>query len=100
VGDGINPADIVMVEDFSRETLTGIIAHLEKSTQFEHLVYREAELDAIWSTTGFLLRSETDPARRQELTRLHQAALEAHDLVGARRPAEAAGVLREFLRSR
>ena len=31
---------------------------MEVSTDFEHLVYREAELDAIWSITGFFLANE------------------------------------------
>jgi len=31
---------------------------MEASTDFEHLVYREAELDAIWSITGFFLVNE------------------------------------------
>ena len=99
MGDGVNPSDIVTVTDFSPETLTDVIAHLEQSTQFEHLVYREAELDAIWSTSGFFLRYESDPRRREELTRLNQAALEAHDLIAARRPREAAEALRHFLSS-
>ena len=48
-----DPNHIVPVSDLSTETLQSIIALLEISTDFEHLVYREAELDAIWSITGF-----------------------------------------------
>ncbi len=44
----VDPADIVAVENFSPDTLRSVIAHLEVSTDFEHLVYREGELDAIW----------------------------------------------------
>ncbi len=50
----VNPAHIVSVKDFSPDTLRNVIAHLKASTSFEHLVYREAELDAIWTITGFL----------------------------------------------
>jgi len=72
-----DPWHIVSVSDFSRETLQRIVAHLEVSTQFEHLVYREAELDAIWSITGLFLKSERDSDQRDIVERLHKAAHEA-----------------------
>jgi hypothetical protein len=87
----------VAVTDFSPETLLEVIAHLEASTDFEHLVYREAELDAIWSLTGFSLSRARDPRQREPLARLHAIAHQAHDLVGQRRPREAAGLLRGLL---
>ncbi len=93
----VNPAHIVTVTDFSPETLSSIIEHLEQSTSFEHLVYREAELDAIWSATSFFLTQARDPTERATLSRLHQAAHQAHDLVGEGRAAEAAGILRALL---
>jgi hypothetical protein len=94
---GANPEHIVTVTDLSPETLRNLVAHLEVSTSFEHLVYREAELDAIWSITGFLLTSEGDPDRRDTLLRLHRVAHQAHDLVARSRPLDAAGVLRALL---
>ena len=93
----LNPAHIVVVTDFSPETLRNIAAHLEISTDFEHLVYREAELDAIWSITGFVLKYESNSDRRSVAIKLHPIAHMAHDLVADRRPAEAAAVLRSFL---
>ena len=95
----MNPSNIVAVEDFSKSTLSEIAAYLEKSTEFEHLVYREAELDAVWSITGFYLGSERHAPRREELERVHEAAHQAHDLVGARRPRDAAAVLRRLIQS-
>ncbi|MBI4475154.1 MAG: hypothetical protein HY646_20990 [Acidobacteria bacterium] len=92
-----NPGHIVEVGDFSTETLRRIIAHLEVSTEFEHMVYREAELDAIWSITGFFLLDEKDSNRRGPAERLRAAAHEAHDLVAEGRSREAARVLRTFL---
>jgi len=92
-----DPWHIVSVSDFSPETLQRIIAHLEVSTEFEHLVYREAELDAIWSITGFFLNSEKDSDQREIVERLHKAAHEAHDLVADGRAAEAATLLRGLL---
>jgi hypothetical protein len=94
---GLNPAHIVTVTDFSPDTLRRIIAHLEVSTDFDHLVYREAELDAIWSITGFILQNEPKLAARQAVAELHRIAHEAHDLVAARRPWEAAAILKSFL---
>ena len=91
----MNPAHIVAVQDFSAGTLRRIVAHLQASTDFEHLVYREAELDAIWSITGFALAG--NDSEREELLRLHQAAHQAHDLVAAKRPGEAAELLSRFL---
>ena len=92
----VNPAQIVTVRDFSPDTLRSIASHLEVSTDFEHLVYREAELDAVWSITGFFLAQRPDLEHLTAVSRLHEAALRAHDLVGEGRPREAAVVLRTF----
>jgi len=89
---------MVAVRDFSAETLSEVAAHLEASTDFEHLVYREAELDAIWSITGFFLEEHVGIAEREVVMRLHQGTHRAHDLVGLGRPREAAAVLRDLLR--
>jgi hypothetical protein len=92
-----DPGHIVTVSDFSPETLNRIIAHLEVSTEFEHMVYREAELDAIWSITGFFLGNAVDSAQRSLAERLHSAAHEAHDLVADGRAGDAAQLLRTAL---
>jgi hypothetical protein len=88
---------IVTVTDFSSETLRRIIAHLEVSTEFEHMVYREAELDAVWSITGFILKHAVDSDQRNLAERLHAVSHEAHDLVADGRAADAARLLRTFL---
>ena len=93
----VNPNDIVTVRDFSAETLKNIVEHLEVSTEFEHMVYREAELDAIWSITAFFLGSEPDSFERDAVMRLHDTAHEAHDLVAGNRPGDAARLLRPFV---
>src|SRR6266852_2684248 len=93
----VNPAHIVPVTNFSANTLWSIIAHMEVSTDFEHLVYREAELDAIWSITGFFLVNELKSNQLETVRRLHEGAHKAHDLVADRRPAEAAVILRGIL---
>jgi hypothetical protein len=93
----LNPSHIVSMTDCSPATLQNIIAHLEVSTDFEHLVYREAELDAIWSITGFFLRGAPASAERSYLELLHDSAHQAHDLVADRRPRDAAALLRRLL---
>ena len=92
-----DPAEVVAVKDYSPETLRRIIEHLEVSTEFEHMVYREAELDAIWSITGFFLSSKPDAQQREAAIRLHAGAHEAHDLVADGRAGDAATLLRKFL---
>ena len=74
-----------------------IIAHLEVSTDFEHMVYREAELDAIWSITGFFLNESGDSELCEAAERLRAAAHEAHDLVADGRAGDAARMLNQFL---
>lgn len=92
----MNPSHIVRVLDCSPSTVAGIVEQLEISQTFEHLVYREAELDAMWSLTDFLVRSETEPAARMAILELHRAVHRAHDLVGERRIPEAVESLRPF----
>jgi len=94
-----DPEHIVPVSDFSTETLESIIALLEASTEFEHMVYREAELDAVWSITGFFLVEGKNSACLKFVEQLHETAHEAHDLVAGGRAAEAATLLRNFLSS-
>jgi len=93
----VNPAHIVTVGDFSAELLQNLMAHLEASTDFEHLVYREAELDAVWSLTGFYLQNEADPTKRAAVEQLHVIAQRAHEMVADRRPELAADLLRSCL---
>lgn len=80
---------MVAVHDFSPETLRDVLAHLEVSTAFEHFIFREAELGAIWSLTGFAPGSA-------DVTRLREAVLQAHDQLGRKRPQEAIKSLEPF----
>jgi len=92
-----NPKHIVTVRDFSAATLRELIAALEASSEFEHLVYRESELDAVWSISGFALKDEPNAMRRDAIARVRDTAHIAHDLVADRRPREAADKLRNLL---
>jgi len=86
----------VAVADFSPDTLRGVVAHLEVSTAFEHFVFREAELGALWSLTGFALAGNPDPEEREAVMRLRHAVLQAYELLGRKRPLEAVRSLRPF----
>jgi hypothetical protein len=96
-GNPPNPGNVVPVADLSPATMSAVIAHLEVSTDFEHLVYRESELDAIWSISGFLLTYEPSRPDRAAIQRLHDNALVAHDLVAEGRAHEAAEILRSCI---
>jgi hypothetical protein len=96
VGEIVKPGNIVEVADFSPDTLRSVVAHFEVSTRFEHFVFREAELGALWSLTGFALGGRLDPAKREALTRLRQAVFQAYDLLGRKQPLEAIQRLQPF----
>lgn len=84
------------VADFSPDTLRNVVAHLEASTAFEHFVFREAELGALWSLTGFALAGKPALAKRDDVMRLRDAVLRAYDLLGRKRPLEAGQSLQPF----
>jgi len=100
VGEAVKPGvfagNIVAVADFSPETLRNVVAHFEVSTAFEHFVFREAELGAIWSLTDFALAGKLGQADRETVTRLRHAVLQAYELLGRKRPLEAVRSLRPF----
>jgi hypothetical protein len=96
VGEAITPGNIVVVADFSPDTIHSVVAHLEVSTAFEHFVFREAELGALWSLTGFALAGQLAPDKRQAVMRLRDGVLRAYDLLGRKRPLEAIQSLRPF----
>jgi hypothetical protein len=95
----MDPTRIVPIQDYTPATLRAVVAQLEGSTTVDHLVYRESELDALWT----LLDREVQMAQRngegedriEELQRLFAAAQDAHDLVAAEDPAAAARRLRQ-----
>lgn len=80
-------SDVFEIRDASAETLQTLCALLERSTEREHFVYREAELDDLWrylDTAIAGLRRET-AAETPELRRLialRAIVNDAHDAVG------------------
>ena len=89
MAEAIKPGHIVTVADLSPDTLRDVIAHLEVSTSFEHFIFREAELGAIWSLIDFALSGETDAAQREDLVQLRCATVQAYESLGKKRPVEA-----------
>ncbi|HYZ03284.1 MAG TPA: hypothetical protein VFA92_17445 [Candidatus Binatia bacterium] len=51
-----DPLDVVRVEELTPQTVSEVIDRLEASRDFDHLVYREAEVDALWSLADMAAR--------------------------------------------
>ena len=96
----MDPAHVVVVDDFSDDTLRNIAAHLDESTSFEHFIYRESELDEVCRLVELALegsRGRVDEPQRARWQAVFEAARDAHDLVAAEEPARAAARLRQIL---
>ena len=82
----MNADDIHLIEDYSSQTLRELIGRVDKSSTFEHMIYREAELDEVWR----LLDNDIVAAARQgwntrevqNLVALRALIVEAHDFIG------------------
>lgn len=93
-----NPAHIVPVEDFSDATIVNLIVQLEASHSFEHCIYREAELDAVWRLLDIaLVHVPAGAIAPPQIALLRDAVHTAHDLVADEQPAAAAASLRQAL---
>jgi hypothetical protein len=51
-----DPLDVVRVEALTPRTVEDVIDRLEASRDFDHLVYRESEVDALWSLADMAVR--------------------------------------------
>jgi hypothetical protein len=83
-----DPLDVVRVEGLSPETVEAVIDRIHASTDFDHLVYRESEVDALWSLADMAARRAEPGA--DTLVDLLWAA---HELIGEGRPSAAVGEL-------
>ena len=81
-----NPNHIVAVTDFSPETIRDVIAHMRLSATFEQLIFREAELNALWSLSAFALQQHSSADQRDRIRRFREALVESHNLLGEKRP--------------
>src|SRR5438552_1993758 len=91
---------VVPIQNYSSATVHAVLAYLEVSTS-AHLVYREAELDALWSMLDVAVRSAgergVNAEDQEELRSLFDAVTDAHNLVGDGDPAAAAARLRKVV---
>jgi hypothetical protein len=94
---------VVPLDDFGNGTLLLLLERLERSSTFQHYIYREAELDDVWRHVETALNAARKAGQNQEsiarLQKLLTAAMEAHDLVAAGSPHEAATRLRSGMQS-
>lgn len=106
------PQEDPAVDDLRPETIEGVAARLVDSFSFEELVYRECELDALWTLCDIALEMATLRSRGQHtgrweavpvddeanLVRLRSMFEQAHEFAVGARTHEAAEILREAAR--
>ncbi|MGF6673820.1 hypothetical protein [Paraburkholderia tuberum] len=82
----MNVDDIHSIEDYSPQTLRELIGRVEKSSTFEHMIYRESELDEVWrvldSDIGAAERKGSNAPELATLVALRKLIVEAHDFIG------------------
>lgn len=93
----MDPGRSSPVVNYSADTLKELISVLERSSELEQCIYREAELDDLIRQVEADLQADPHAAGAEHLRRLLGAALEAHGLVANQQPLEAAGRLRAVL---
>ncbi|MBO0688919.1 MAG: hypothetical protein J2P40_05005 [Candidatus Dormibacteraeota bacterium] len=85
-----DPSQPLAIRELDAATVASVIQYLGASSRPEHLVYRESELDALWTLADMATRSPGSGAGPLGwLDRLWRA----HDLIGEGRCAEAAAEL-------
>jgi hypothetical protein len=103
----------IVIEDLHPATLEGVAARLrETPNEFEELVYRETEIDALWSLTDLAIatmadrrngrpsgeKPNDDDPKVANLVALRGLFDEAHELIATGRPGEAAEVISSAIR--
>ncbi|MEW2624109.1 hypothetical protein [Streptomyces sp. NPDC048106] len=87
------------VAELTPDTLTAIAERLMAATTFEDLIYRESEIDALWTLVDIQVRQAELSCSAGELekwTALRSRLWEAHDLIPEDRCPQAAVILREI----
>jgi hypothetical protein len=90
---------IHQVTELTPQSLLGIAARLDVATTFADQIYRESEIDALWTLVDIQLRQAELAGDAHALERgreLHRRLWVAHDLIPDGRCAEAATILREL----
>lgn len=72
------------IDDWSQITIWALIDRIQRSSGFEHAVYRETELDELWRildiASAVAVREGDENA--EKLLTLKAVAMRAHDLIG------------------
>ncbi len=96
--------DIHEIDDWSQITIWALVDRIQKSSTFEHSVYRETEIDELWRILDIASASAVREAKPEaaDLIHLKAIAMQAHDLIGMESKfAEAAELLKDhFVRTK
>ncbi|WP_322060634.1 hypothetical protein [Paraburkholderia sp. J63] len=78
--------DLTSIDDYSAATLRGLAERIGLSSEVEHMIYRESELDEVWrlldADVAGASRNGLGDAPLQRLLTLRELVIEAHDLIG------------------
>lgn len=91
---------IYQVTDLTPATLLGIADRLDVATSFEDQIYRESEIDALWTLVDIQVRQAEHTKDADALHRwqeLRRRLWVAHDLIPEGQCAEAAREIRELV---
>lgn len=90
---------IYQVTDLEPETILAVAERTAAATTFEDFIYRESEVDAMWTQVDILIRHAelNESPDLERLNRLRDKMWKAHDLIAASKPAEAAAILRDLV---
>jgi hypothetical protein len=89
---------IYQVTDLEPETILEVADRTAVATTFEDLIYRESEVDAMWSLVDIQVR-QAELAQSPELEkwlRLRELLWEAHDLIPEGKVVESSEILRRL----
>jgi len=90
---------IYQVTELTSDVLLGIAERLDVATSFADQIYRESEIDALWTQVDIQVRQAGlagDAERLAHWRSLHARLWTAHDLIPEGRCTEAATILREL----
>lgn len=92
---------IYQVTELTPQTFTGIAERLDAATTFEDQIYRESEIDALWTLVDIQVRQAElaghDGAEALATwVGLRERLWTAHDLIPEGRCRESAAILREL----
>ena len=87
---------IYQVTDLEPATILAVADRTAAATSFEDLIYRESEVDAIWTLVDIQVRQAElhDSPELDRWLRLRDQLWQAHDLIPEGRVTESAALLR------